>query len=297
MNLRSLIKVIVFFSVGMLIGSTVLAHSHHGHGEKKSQKKGILLVAFGSSYPQAQISFKNIESEVKEAFPRVPVRWAYTSKIIRDKMAKKGKDLKSVAQALADIRDEGFTHVAVQSLHTISGAEFHDLQSVVNAFNSMPGEFEQILVGRPLLSSHEDLIQVRQAMLENIPDQRQEEEAVIFMGHGTHHPSNAFYAAMAYEFQQKDPNVYVGTVEGSPSLKSIMSELKAKGTEKVYLMPFMSVAGDHVRNDMAGDRPESWKSILKEAGFKCETVLKGTAEYDNIVAIWLEHLQGVLYHF
>jgi hypothetical protein len=28
---------------------------------------------------------------------------------------------------------------------------------------------------------------------------------------------------------------------------------------KAYLIPFMSVAGDHAKNDMAGDAPKSWK--------------------------------------
>lgn len=134
-------------------------------------------------------------------------------------------------------------------------------------------------------------------MLDNIPKERRANEAVIFMGHGTHHPSNAFYQAMAYEFQRKDPNVYVGTVEGSPSLEDIMSELEARGTDQAWLMPFMSVAGDHVRNDMAGDEPDSWKSILAAAGIETESVIKGTAEFDNIVDIWVGHLNGVFSDF
>ena len=280
------------------------AHSHghgengHGHGAKKKEKKGILLVAFGSSYPQAQASFENIEAEVKKAFPEVPLRWAYTSKIIRHKLEEeKGKHLDSPAMALARMMDDGFTHVAVQSLHTIGGAEFHDLHSIVDGFESMSGGFEKILLGYPLLAASQDLEAVREAMLENIPEERQPDEAVILMGHGTHHPSNAFYQAMAYLFQQKDPHVFVGVVEGSPLLEDILPELKAKGIEKAYLMPFMSVAGDHVRNDMAGDGPDSWKTVLEKQGIETEAVLKGTAEYDTIVDIWVDHLKGAFSHF
>jgi hypothetical protein len=46
-------------------------------------------------------------------------------------------------------------------------------------------------------------------------------------------------------------------------------------------MPFMSGAGDHAKNDMAGDEDDSWKSILTEAGIDCVPLLKGTAEFDN----------------
>jgi sirohydrochlorin cobaltochelatase len=185
----------------------------------------------------------------------------------------------------------------VQSLHTIGGAEFHDLMSIVNGFESMSGGFQKIFLGYPLLASSQDLEAARDAMLDNIPEERAADEAVLFMGHGTHHPSNAFYQAMAYLFQQKDPNVYVGTVEGGPLLDDILDQLKAKGTDKAYLMPFMSVAGDHVRNDMAGKGEDSWKSILTAEGIETESVLKGTAEYDNIVDIWVDHLQGAYSHF
>jgi len=302
MKMRSLLPFATALCLCMVFGTLVWAGGHghengHGHGHTKPVKKGILLVAFGSSYPQAQASFENIQAEVNESFPDVPVRWAYTSKIIRHKLAKEGKELDSVPMALARMMDEDFTHVAVQSLHTIGGAEFHDLMSIVNGFESMSGGFQKILLGYPLLASSQDLEAVRDAMLDNIPEERAADEAVIFMGHGTHHPSNAFYQAMAYLFQEKDPNVYVGTVEGSQSLEDILAELKAKGIDKAYLMPFMSVAGDHIRNDMAGEGDDSWKSILNAEGIETESVLKGTAEFDNIVDIWVDHLKGAYSHF
>ncbi len=73
--------------------------------------------------------------------------------------------------------------------------------------------------------------------------------------------------------------------------------LLSKGVKKAYLIPFMSVAGDHARNDMAGDEPDSWKSILTKAGITSVPILKGTAEYDDIVDIWVDHLKGVMSHF
>ena len=106
-----------------------------GHAQKKAKKVGILLVAFGSTIPEAQVSFENIENKVKSAYPNIPFRWAYTSSIIRKKLAKMGKHLDSPEVALAKMSEEGFTHVAVQSLHTIGGEEFHDLRRSVHAFH------------------------------------------------------------------------------------------------------------------------------------------------------------------
>jgi sirohydrochlorin cobaltochelatase len=267
-----------------------------GHGHKASKKTGILLVAFGSSKPSAQVSFENIDKGVKLAYPGMPVRWAYTSHIIRRKLAKQGKHLDSPEVALAKMLDEGFTHVAVQSLHTIGGAEYHDLRRTVGAFKIMGG-FQGILLGYPMLATQKDMQRTVDAILETIPQDRQKGDGVVLMGHGTHHPSNAFYAALMFQLQLKDPNIFVGTVEGYPEVGLIKELLLKKKIKKIYLMPFMSVAGDHAQNDMAGDDDDSWKSIFTKAGIQCVTILKGTAEYDSFVDIWVSHIYGPLSHF
>ncbi|MBC2713654.1 MAG: sirohydrochlorin cobaltochelatase [Desulfosarcina sp.] len=267
-----------------------------GHGQNQPKKIGILLVAFGSSEPSAQISFENIDKKVKIAYPGIPVHWAYTSHIIRNKLAKQGKFLNSPEVALSKMKDEGFTHVAVQALHTIGGEEYHDLRRTVGAFKIMGG-FQRIVLGYPLLASQKDMQLAVSAILESIPTERKSNEAIVLMGHGTHHPSNAFYAALMFQLQLKDPNVFVGTVEGYPDVDLIKELLIKRKIKKAYLMPFMSVAGDHAKNDMAGDEDDSWKSILTKAGIQCAPILKGTAEYDKFVDIWVSHIKGPLSHF
>jgi sirohydrochlorin cobaltochelatase len=91
--------------------------------------------------------------------------------------------------------------------------------------------------------------------------------------------------------------VFIGGVEGYPEIGEIRSWLKEKQVKTAWLIPFMSVAGDHAKNDMAGDEADSWKSILSGAGIECHTVMKGTAEVDAFVNIWLSHLEEVLHHF
>ncbi len=266
------------------------------HGHKAPKKVGILLVAFGSSEPSAQVSFENIDKKVKATYPGIPVRWAYTSSIIRKKLAGQGKFLDSPEVALAKMMDEGFTHLAVQSLHTIGGAEYHDLRRTVGAYKMMGG-FQRIVLGYPLLATQEDMQRSVKAILSVIPKERQKNEAVVLMGHGAHHPSNAFYAALAFQLQLEDPNIFVGTVEGYPEVDLILELMLQKKIRKAYLMPFMSVAGDHAKNDMAGDEDDSWKSIFTKAGIQCVPILKGTAEFDVFVDIWVDHLGGPLSHF
>ena len=288
------ISILMFVMLFLFYGMTTSASG--GHGRKKEKKIGILLVAFGSSQESAQISFENIDKKVKATYPNIPVRWAYTSHIIRKKLARQGKMLDSPEVALAKMMDENFTHVAVQSLHTLGGEEYHDLRRTVGAFKLMRG-FQRIILGYPLLATQKSLERVREAIFENIPKERKKDEAVVLMGHGSHHPSNAFYAALMFQIQLKDPNVFIGNVEGYPEIDTIQMLLDKNSIKKVYLMPFMSVAGDHAKNDMAGDEEDSWKSILTKAGYECVIILKGTAEFDNFVQIWVDHLGGPISHF
>lgn len=279
--------------VVMIAASTATVWAH---GHKAEKKTGILLVAFGSSEASAQVSFENIDKATKAAYPEIPVRWAYTSHIIRKKLAKQGKHLDSPEVALAKMMDEGFTHVAVQSLHTIGGAEYHDLRRTVGSFKTMGG-FRKIILGYPMLATQQDMERTVDAILANIPKARKKDEAVVLMGHGTHHPANAFYAALMFQLQLRDSNIFVGTVEGYPEIGDIQELLQKNKIKKAYLMPFMSVAGDHAKNDMAGPEEDSWKSILTKAGIQCVPVLKGTAEYDQFVSIWVDHAGGPLSHF
>lgn len=271
---------------------------NHGMGHMDADAKGpaILLVTFGTSIPSAQAAFANIEEQVKASFPDVPVKWAYTSYIIREKLAKAGQHLDSPVVALAKLMEEGYTQVAVQSLHMIPGAEFHDLKTNANAFKGMVDGFQRLLVGYPALSTSEDLTKAADAVMGIIPKDRKKDEAVVLMGHGTHHPANAVYEALMYRLQRRAPNVFMGTVEGSPTLDDIKEMLLERGVKKAWLMPFMSVAGDHAVNDLAGDEADSWKRVLTEAGIECAPVIKGLAEYDAFADLWLDHLKAVMAH-
>lgn len=263
-----------------------------GHGPQAAPRKAILLVTFGTSVPEAQRAFQAIEAATRARFPGVEVRWAYTARMIRHKLAQRGQTIPSPQQALANLSEDGFRLVAAQSLHVIPGEEYEGLVDTARRLAGLPKGLKRVEVGHPLLWSAEDMQRVAKAMLAHAPGERRPGEALLLMGHGTSHPANAAYPAMAYVFQRLDPNVFLATVEGYPSLDMVRQDLLARKVKKAYLIPFMSVAGDHALNDLAGDEPESWRSQLSQAGVACQPVLTGMAEYPEIVQIWLDHLQS-----
>lgn len=281
-SIPALILFILLFQIGVAFA---------GHGAKPV-KKGILLVAFGSSVTSAQVSFKDIDKKVKAEFPGVPVHWAFTSSIIRHKLAKtEGRIIDSPSIALSKMMDEGFTHVAVQSLHTIPGEEYEGLLKTAHSFEGMPKGMSRITVGKPLLYSDSDVKAAVAALISSFPAKRRPQDSIVLMGHGTPSPANIYYPASQYYFNLKGSNIYVGTVEGFPTLKNVMAKLPSPKKGKIYLIPFMSVAGDHAHNDMAGSDPDSWKSILTKAGYTCVPVMKGSAEYPAVVDLWINHLK------
>ena len=256
-------------------------------------KKGILLVAFGSRTPQALAVYQHVGLKVQAAFPDIPIQWAFTSASIRKKLALAGRPVDSVEMSLARMMEDGITHVAVQALHVISGKEHHDLTINCHLFGRMQGGFRQVMIGLPLLGTGDDMEKVASALLSTIPRERKPQEAAIFMGHGSAHPANACYTALMYHLQMTDPNIFVGTMNFRPGIAEICDRLQVLKITSAYLLPCLAAVGNHTLKDMAGDHETSWKSILEKRGISCKPVIKGLAEYDAIVDIWVDHLKTI----
>ncbi len=253
-------------------------------------KKGILLVAVGTRHPEARGAFANIAGIAGERFPDTEIRWAYTSLSIRRKLARNGETIDSPLLALGKMREEGFTHLAVQSLHIVAGADYHDLAKTVGMFRSGPNAFQKIVQGKPLLVTRDDLDAVVTATLSSLPERRKD-DAVVLMGHGNRNGRGDFvFMAAAAAFAKAEPMAMLGTLKGHPTVRDVLEELKSKRTKRAFLVPFMSVAGAHARNDLAGDGDDSWKHAIVALGIECVPVLKGLAEIDDVVVVWMNHL-------
>jgi len=175
--LSAILRVFLLTTLAFALASPLLAPNGlaplclASEGKKPAEpKRGILLVAFGTSVPEAATAIDALRQGAEAAFPGVPVRLAYSSKIIRDKIAGEnpGSGKRSPAQALADMAAEGFTHVAVQSLHAIPGREYSDIKATAEAYKAMPKGIPHISIGRPLLYGHEDIAKAAEAILKSL---------------------------------------------------------------------------------------------------------------------------------
>lgn len=90
---------------------------------------------------------------------------------------------------------------------------------------------------------------------------------------------------------------FLASLEGDYGIFELIDELKKKNIKKVTLAPFLLVAGDHAKNDMASDDKDSWKSILEENGFDVKIDLKGLLEREKIKNIFFERLEEILWNY
>ena len=126
-------------------------------------KKALLVVSFGTSYPDT--CEKNIvacERELAASCPDRDTFRAFTSgMIIRKLKQRDGIEIDTPLQALQKLAEQGYQDVAIQSLHIINGDEY---EKIVREVQSMRPLFSRLTLGVPLLSSHEDYAQLMLAL-------------------------------------------------------------------------------------------------------------------------------------
>ena len=295
-----------------------------GHHQKKEQEKvAIVVAAFGTTYMSGLSQILNIYNAIKKEFPHTKTAITFTSNIIRniwkerqaeaDKWIKKGVPkevlyVKNMIATVGDLIEEGYKTIIIQPLHITYGEEYMDVLSYAKGLRSIQTikkkwqPINKIVVGRPLLGTfgpkydyHEDIKKAVEVLKDDVMLAKKKNACLVYMGHGNEFFSTGLYAETQKEFRKQYPDVktYIGTVEGYPSLDDLVHSLKHCNKKNIVLKPFMIVAGDHANNDMAGDEPDSWKNVIKKAGFKVYPVLKGLGAKDKIAEIYVQHIKDV----
>ena len=256
-------------------------------------KDAMVVMSFGTTYKDTRV--KTIDATVdaiKAAHPNTKVITAFTSHIIRDRIQQKeGITYPTPEEALAELKKDGYTRVALASLDVIPGMEYNYDAAVYNLYKD---NFKKMTLGTSLMywmgqeNQTDQVIETLKAVQSQFP-KLGKEDGLLIMAHGTPDPSNAYYSVIQDRIHTLGmKNVFVYTVEGTPNLEQVIPQLKLHGIKHVTLMPFMMVAGDHANNDMAGNEPDSHKSILEKEGFKVDTYLHGLGENPNIRNLFVE---------
>lgn len=253
--------------------------------------EAILVASFGTSFHDSRSrAIAAIEKEIQQAYPDKPVSRAFTSQMIINKLRTQDNiEIDNVPQTLRRLAEQRIRRLIVQPTHLMAGLEYEKLLSQIKEEKEA---FLEIALGAPLLTDEADFEQVARAVAEEA-GKLSEDTALVLMGHGTEAAANEVYTRMQNTFcSQGHKQYYVGTVEAKPDIYEISEALKKEeNIKKVLLMPLMVVAGDHAVNDMAGEEPDSWKSILEAEGYQVECILKGLGELPSIRQMYVEHVK------
>ena len=244
----------------------------------------IVIAAFGTT-TKARITYEFFEKQLRAELPaeyrELKIVWAFTSEIVREranaKFAKAGSAERylSLPQVLANLENEGYRKVAVQPLHIFPGQEFEDLEREIAAFRMIGLRIEN---GGTLLHKWEWVFETVDLLEKEFlaPD----EGMNVLVAHGTPETfpgSNSTYLGLDRYLSRKYPNVVAGGVDGVLTREQALEAVKKSPLKRARMIPFMYVAGDHIMNDIMGEKPDkdgelSWALELERAGVKVDTV-------------------------
>lgn len=319
--MRSILPRFILFFVLL----TVLAAAAPVRAAKPAplpHRVAIVLAMFGTTVEDALPGMLNIKEEVEKAWPGAETRLAFTSNIIRRIWRERAADqgyrkahpevpaevlnATTPLAVIAALQNEGYDSIVVQPTHLTLSEEYLDLRDMVRALNSITTikpalqPFHRLVIGRPALGSFgrehpsvDDVAAVAEALAEDVELAAREHAALVYMGHGNDYfPSGGGYLHFEAEMNRRYPAVrtYIGTVEGFPGLDEVIAALKRDGVTRVLLKPFMTVAGDHARNDMAGEEETSWQKRLAAQGITATPMFRGLGEQDAFARVFVEHL-------
>lgn len=280
-----------------------------GIGEKE-----ILVVSFGTSYNDSRAEdIQGIEEALEQAYPGWSVRRAFTAQIIINHVqARDGECIDNIQQALDRAVANGVKQLVIQPTHLMHGSEYDEMMEAVESYRS---QFASVAVAQPLLgevgndatvinADKEAVARIvtdaalADAGYDSLEAAAADGTAFVFLGHGTAHVAKVSYSQMQTQVDTLGyDNVWIGTVEGKPAetvAEAVIEAVKAAGCTKVVLRPLMVVAGDHAWNDMAGEDPDSWKSLFTAAGFEVESQMTGLGSVPGVQQLYVDHTAAAM---
>ena len=281
--------IMLFIALGASAhGGNNYEHSDFFKSMQNGDKAAILMVHFGTTHADTrELTIEVLNNKVRQQFPDIELREAYTSRIVIKLLRDKGMVKENPSEALKKLHAEGYTHILIQPSTIIDGVEMESLYRNVAEVKS---QFKDIRIGNPLLYDPHDY----EAVIDVITKDTDKQTAYVLVGHGTYDATTAQYAMLDYMLKIKGyKNFFVGTIEGYPEYDDMLIQLKQSGLKKVVLIPFMFVAGEHAKNDIAGD----WKENLEKEGYSSIDVkMEGLGQNSGIQDIFISHLKFITRH-
>lgn len=248
-------------------------------------ERALIVASFGSGAPEARAAITAVEDALRQGAPGYGFVRVFTSPSVRRILAGRGERVFSLTEALEALRSAGTRRVLIQPTHLLCGMEYDRLKAEAETFS---GDFEALVLGRPLLADAEDVRRFANRLSAAHP--AREGTVTIFLGHGAARFANAVYPALQTGLRLEGrEDLLVGAVKSWPTLDDVLRQLEPDGPRRIELVPLMLTAGRHAQKDMAGE----WKSRLEQAGHRVTCSLIGLGERSWVQRTYRERLDAL----
>lgn len=192
---------------------------------------------------------------------------------------------------LDSLAENGMTDIVVVPMTVLNGFESERIRKIVEYKRAL---FASIVCASALMSSDYDYDYIANTLIactKNVAD----DTAVIYVGHGTTHFSNAAYIALSERLKYFGCyNVFVGTTTAYPSFEKVAAEIEEGRFEKVILCPLEVNLTEEFTKELCGDDESSWSYRFTELGYECVCYLKGLCAYKGIRKLIVEHTKSAM---
>ena len=261
-------------------------------------QRAIAAVSFGVGNVQAKVSCLDaLLTDIRNGFSdRFDVYEAWTSSFLMKKMAGEGYMYQPLESLLADLAEKNYTEVIIMPTHLTPGEEYHN--KILPAAARFSGSFRRLSVMEPVLTAAapEDFAFLTAEMDVFGLQELAEGEEMVLMGHGSPHQHNCAYELLQAYADSCGWPVHIGVVEHEdfPNQSDVIRRLKMKGAEKLYLRPLLLAGGSHAVRDLAGEQPDSWKNVLRQAGFQVRYSVQGLGEQQAFRQLYINCLKKTI---
>ncbi len=291
-------------------------------------KNAIVLAMFGTSVESGLKGIMNVYDKTTKTYPFCKVMLSFTSAFLCNMWQKRSVNpsylldhghvpeeilaIKGPLAVIAGLQEQGYRKIVVQAVHIAPAEEYLDLVSYIEAlqfirtvkFKNRP--FHELILGRPALgalvsdqySYSNDIRRLATVLAGDVDMAAQENRALVYLAHGNETISTSgYYLELAARLKElyKDVPVFFGAMEGFPSYKDVLQQLKSRGISKILLKPFMLTAGMHAIRDMAGSK-DSWQTLFEQQEIDVKSVLTGLGEQDSFADIFVNHIADAASH-
>lgn len=265
--------------------------SGNRHQNDRENRQELLVVSYGEEDSIAcQKALCCIEGALETAFPEWSIRRAFTGVgMIESTEDRDGLRVDSVSQAMERAAKRGVRVLTIQPTHVAFGKEYHDL---VHELVEHYGNYDEISLAQPLLSSGEDFRNVAEILVRSLREYNRRDTAVCFVGRGAGTAHENTYLRMSDALTDVSaPNFFAAPV-GQP--REFLAQLRKTRCRSVVLIPFTLAVDTDIVFEMDGSHSGAWRTILEAAGYSVTCLLRGLGELKPIRDIYVRHTRDAI---